>query len=398
MTFKILSLDGGGTWALIEVQALIKLYGENTTGHQVLADFDLVAANSAGSLVLAGLAEDLPLGAILDYFKDAEKRGSLFQSTLMNPNQLLERVGIEAKYSQQLKLPAIQKLLKKTGALALAGLMKDVKGPNGQAVHLLIIGFDYDTKRAVFFRSAPAVRGGWGQGQAATLPLAGAVHASTNAPVTYFDWPAEIPGCESWYWDGGVSGCNNPSLVAVVEATVLGHDPKELRILSLGTGTDVRPIGKNAPFEVPQDDPSVLGTDLKKLATAILDDPPDAASFIAHVMTGGNDGVPAPAVSRIVRMSPLICALPDGKGGYELPQNWSLDQFKHFCQIDLPALDQNDTNYLVAYGSLWLKDGVPNQPIAANGAKFDPAHPEIGYPVFSQALAAWRALSLPAAA
>ena len=54
MTYRILSLDGGGSWALIQVRALIDMYGGGTTGHQVLQDFDMVAANSGGSVVLGG--------------------------------------------------------------------------------------------------------------------------------------------------------------------------------------------------------------------------------------------------------------------------------------------------------------------------------------------------------
>jgi uncharacterized protein len=50
MEFRILSLDGGGAWALIEVRTLIKLYSETTTGHQILKDFDLVAAIPAAVL------------------------------------------------------------------------------------------------------------------------------------------------------------------------------------------------------------------------------------------------------------------------------------------------------------------------------------------------------------
>ena len=39
--FRVLALDGGGSWAIIQAMALVKLYDENTTGHEVLADFDL---------------------------------------------------------------------------------------------------------------------------------------------------------------------------------------------------------------------------------------------------------------------------------------------------------------------------------------------------------------------
>ena len=44
--YRILSLDGGGTWSLIQVKALIALYSKDTSGHAVLRAFDLVAADS----------------------------------------------------------------------------------------------------------------------------------------------------------------------------------------------------------------------------------------------------------------------------------------------------------------------------------------------------------------
>jgi uncharacterized protein len=52
MNYRVLSLDGGGTWALIQTKALIALYNDKTSGQSVLQDFDLVAANSGGSIVL----------------------------------------------------------------------------------------------------------------------------------------------------------------------------------------------------------------------------------------------------------------------------------------------------------------------------------------------------------
>ncbi len=76
--YRILSLDGGGTWALIEVMALIDLYGGSTTGHQVLSDFDMVAANSGGSIVLGGLVDDMKLDDLLSFFLSQQKRDSVF--------------------------------------------------------------------------------------------------------------------------------------------------------------------------------------------------------------------------------------------------------------------------------------------------------------------------------
>jgi hypothetical protein len=50
--YRILCLDGGGRWSLISVMALQKIFGERARGYDILASFDLVAANSGGSIVL----------------------------------------------------------------------------------------------------------------------------------------------------------------------------------------------------------------------------------------------------------------------------------------------------------------------------------------------------------
>src|SRR5262249_24849135 len=75
MTYRILSLDGRGPWALIEVRALLAIYkDENKRGREVLSDFDMVVANSAGSIVLGGLLEDMTLSELLACFENREKR------------------------------------------------------------------------------------------------------------------------------------------------------------------------------------------------------------------------------------------------------------------------------------------------------------------------------------
>ena len=76
--YQILSLDGGGSWALIQVKVLIDLFGANTKGHEVLRQFDLVAANSGGSIVAAGLIENYSLQEILNFFEDEKIRTSIF--------------------------------------------------------------------------------------------------------------------------------------------------------------------------------------------------------------------------------------------------------------------------------------------------------------------------------
>jgi hypothetical protein len=396
MAYRILSLDGGGAWALIQVRTLINLYGGNTTGHQVLQKFDLAAANSGGSLVLAGLVENLRLSDIAQYFLDETKRRSIFSPTSSIVDTVLERtLGFGPKYSASAKLPAIERLLPTTGDAPLAGSMNHLNGPGGAPVHLLVVGFDYDLNRAVYFRSAAANGPGLGVGEPARVTLAGAVHASTNAPVNYFDGPAILPGAADRYWDGGITGNNNPALIAVVEALVLGQQAGNIHVLSLGTGNVsfplVTPGAARAPLELPRSNSS-LTADLQKLATAIVDDPPDAATFIAHTITGGGSGLAAPAVSRIVRMSPLVSPLPVAGGGWQPPQGWSVAQFLYLGNLGFDAVAQNDITYVDDYCSSWLGDLAPNQPIRANGKAFDPFNPEIGYAKFSAARAAWASL------
>ena len=47
MAYKILSLDGGGSWALIQARVLLDMYGD-ISGHKLLQEFDMVISNSGG--------------------------------------------------------------------------------------------------------------------------------------------------------------------------------------------------------------------------------------------------------------------------------------------------------------------------------------------------------------
>ena len=234
MPFRVLTLDGGGAWAITEVRALMKLYGDDATGHEVLRNFDLVAANSGGAIVAAGLVENLPLSQVAQYFLDQTKRQAIFSPTKKPLDVILGPIGLAPKYSAAAKLIALQSLMPNTGGKPVGGILNDITGPSGMPVHLLIVSFDYDQNRAVFFRSAVAgTTGEWGEGQPANATLADAVHASSNAPVLFFDAPADLSGDPDEYWDGAITGNNNPAVVAVTEAIVLGQNAQNINVLSL---------------------------------------------------------------------------------------------------------------------------------------------------------------------
>ena len=380
--FRVLSLDGGGSWALIEVMALIDLYGGDTTGHQVLSDFDLAAANSGGSIVLGALAEDMTLTGILNFFLSEEKRKSVFVEKLHLPDT--------PKYKTEDKLKGLQAALPQRGGWLLRDAAADIPSQTGKAVHLLIVGFDYDRSRSRFFRSAPASGPAWGDGDPAQVRVAEAIHASTNAPVLFFDKPAEFPSEPGKrYWDGAITGCNNPVLAGVAEAVVLGQTPDSIVALAIGTGTVCRPPApadaSDSALYAPPEDPGVLH-DVEKMATAIIDDPPDAASFLAHVLTGGSPRLPAPVDSRIVRMSPMLSPVRDADGNWTLPQGLDENAFGTLANLAMDAVDQDQVLAIQNFASLWLQDKVRNQPIRMNGD----LGRELGQDWYSQAKAAWQ--------
>jgi len=391
MGYRILSLDGGGSWALIEVRALIELYSPTTTGHQVLADFDLVAGNSGGSQVLAGLLEDLPLKDLLAYYQDEAMRRSLFSPT---PNWfyrwLNRHIGIGPAYSTQRKLEVLQEHLPKTGSKTLAEAAKGL-GRGAADIHILIIGFDYDANRSAFFRSGSTVGPGWGHGHAADATLAEAIHASTNAPVNYFDGPAILPS-GGRFWDGGITGCNNPSLAAVTEAIGRGQTPTDIIVLSLGTGTVSLPTRSpkdptDSPFIRPPGKTGLLN-DIHRLATSIMDDPPDVATFLAHVMTGGDTNIAGSPASRVVRMNPKISPV-GAPGAWGPPGKMTDQQFKDISTLAVDALEQKDVDKIAAYTELWLKGEVPNQPIREDTTTMKL---ELGSATFKEAASLWQGL------
>jgi uncharacterized protein len=411
MRYRILSLDGGGVWALIEAKALIALYGPDTEGHDVLREFDLVAANSAGSIVLGALAANLTLGKSLSLFEDERTLDDIFSpasltdvllnglaeafAALMPEDSSLNLTGIVPKYSTERKLAALKHVLapggKGVGDVPLPQAAARIPRHGPEDIHLLITAFDYDLNRALFFRSSETKGPQWGEGQASDVTLAQAIHASSTAPVSYFDKPAQFPHRRGRYWDGAITGCNNPVLAAVTEAVGKGQDPREVAVLSIGTATVAlprqEPGNPPSPFVQP-----ILGSgivpDLRKVATAIIDDPPDIATFLAHVMTGSGRGVKSPADSRIVRMNPLIAPVKKA-GRLSAPGSMTPEEFDFLKKLGLDAIKKPEVDAIAGYADLWLKDAAPNQPIRMNGKTFKA---EVGQGKFSEAEAAWEAI------
>jgi uncharacterized protein len=392
--YKILSLDGGGSWALIQVKALQDLYGENAGGHDVLRRFDLVAATSGGSIVAGMLATGVPLSKILAFFKDEAGRKKIFVRLRGIP--IVPTIfHIGPKYSTPAKFEGLKSLLGEAGSRVMEDLPGYVSGRTAKP-DFLITSFGYDRERVVYFRSDLKSRA------SSFLPagspqkhftLAEAIHASSTPPVNYFKEPAEFSGGR--YWDGGVSGNNNPALSAVVEAVSNGHSPNSIRVLSIGTGLVFLPTegpAEAAELLVTRVKPGLI-TDIQKLATTILDDPPDAASFISHVMLGQrlpNDAKDFVTDTSLVRMNPLLQPVLNN-GKWSVPWGSGAKELKEFTSLKtlgLDAIENDEIRLIEDFCDRWTHGSVVNQPIRARSD----LSCEIGHGLYRSAKSHWQTL------
>jgi hypothetical protein len=406
---RILCLDGGGRWSLISVMALQAIFGERAQGHDILRGFDLVAANSGGSIVLGGLVENKSLAELLDLFSTS---GLLFPReplfTLARLGHWLARrvLHFGPKYDTATKLERLKQLMPEYGSEKLIDVPAKLRRAIGTITHVIIVGFDYDWKRAKIFRSnAESLANASGP---TTATLAEAIHASSTAPVNYFNAPARVAGrvtAGNRFWDGAVTGQNNPVLAAVTEALANGQGrlrQRDIRVLSLGTGAVSLPVVEKRSRKergvVNLPERSGLLHDLKELSESILDDPPDAATFEAWVMLGN----PIPVVhtgkllaeelqahpdpTTLVRMNPLVRPRLNDANAWVPPDGLTVPEFRRLTNIDLDARVPEDVSLLVKFARAWLNDQVGNQPIRENPYTFEP---RIGHTRFSQARDAW---------
>jgi hypothetical protein len=179
----------------------------------------------------------------------------------------------------------------------------------------------------------------------------------------------------------------------VTEAIAKGQKAADIVALSLGTATVALPWPKPgetpSPYLTSKAEAGIV-PDLRKLATSILDDPPDIATYLAHVMTGGGDGLNRPpADSRIVRMNPLISPVKNAAQQWSAPASMTSAQFAYLAKLDMDAVEQAQVDAISRYADLWLKNEALNQPIRMNGDTLDR---ELGQSRFSDATAAWNAI------
>jgi hypothetical protein len=418
-SFDILSLDGGGTWALIQARILQEKYGKDTTGHTVLKDFDLVIANSGGSLVLAYLCSNATLGEIVRTFNDTEVLQSIFKKKFISHIPKLKE--FLPNYDTENKFKVFKKyLVNKTNGVDYGSqLLTALPALIGkELLQIIITGFDYDKERAVYFRSNDkSMMEGYKVQEAVTgsaiydfkaVTLAQAIHASSNAPVQFFDDPAQFPLTKlnegatltknHLFWDGAVGGNNNPVKSAVLEALANGFSRDKIRIVSIGTANTIRPILYKEQNEAkPEPGCDFLCRtskidgwieDLSRMASSILSDPPDAATFDAHQILG----LPYEHnCKRLIRINPLVKPILIDNvwtmpGEKEEGKKWTNDEMKTLFTMDMAIATTEGVRLINKLCDSFFNDKFDNQGIRLGGEKVEAI---LGHKVYSQAMTDW---------
>jgi hypothetical protein len=259
--YKILSLDGGGSWSILQVLALKDIFqkkypNKEIKGHEVLRHFDLVIANSGGSMVLAALACNWTFDEIIKLFDDKAIRERIFKRLNFRqryfPTNLMQLFGVKSvgtRYSTTAKKKALVDILRvdnkrKLNDVMLSNLPKII---GKESLEIVVTTFNIINKRAKLFRSNKNSKARAefvaGLDHFDEVSLVEAIHGASNAPVNYFDFPAifspEGTRRRFYLWDGALGGFNNPVMAGITEAFANNVDRENICVLSIGTGCKI---------------------------------------------------------------------------------------------------------------------------------------------------------------
>ena len=370
MAYKILSLDGGGSWAILQLLTLKHKYG-NVKGHEILRNFDMIIANSGGSIVLAALAENWAVDKALSLFDNKEVREQVFRKNSFKnrffPIDYIRLFGaIGPKYSAPQKGKAFRKLFPELDKRQMDELPKFI---GKESLKLIVCTYDALNNRAKFFRS-------YGEEENYdSVRMTQAIHGSSNAPIQYFDFPARFKAKNSdiFYelWDGALGGFNNPVSAGVIEALKEGVDLDDVKVVSLGTRNKLmsnddkkrfyqvkqitqRERRKKLKFWRLKYQREYFSKTILNQATTILYEPPDWANYVAYMflLRNGHEDID----KRLIRMSPMIHLYKDAS-----PEIQEL--IHKLYKLDMDLTEDKDVELIKECFERWSKDEIFNQPI-----------------------------------
>lgn len=385
--YKILSLDGGGSWAILQALALEKIFKEKypereIRGHEILKHFDFVVANSGGSLILAALCCDWSITNIKEVFLDGESLQKVFSPIKKRqkyfPFNLLRALGITTfgtRYSTTEKREALESLLKfkdgnRLGSLNISQIPEIIGKPS---LRIMVCTFDIPNKRAKLFKS-------WNtkDNPLDEISLVKAVHGSSNAPINYFDFPAVFSPKDSkrryYLWDGALGGFNNPVSAAVTESLANGNDRSKIRVLSLGTGNKVATDSEIEHFHIEYYSTLIghsfwkklgLGRSfvgfrffeqtIKNLSQSILFEPQLWSNYSTYVTLTAPDMNSKEQLVKFIRLSPQLFS--------ETSNEELKDLVRKLIGLDMDITSTEEITLLFDCFKAWERGKISNEPI-----------------------------------
>ncbi|MBE9182901.1 patatin-like phospholipase family protein [Oculatella sp. LEGE 06141] len=291
MSFRILSIDGGG---IREIVAARMLQAIEQQLNQPLRDyFDLITGTSTGAIIAAGLMIGRSAAQLVDLYLNKGQIIFPYRSWFN-----LQRLGLIVKYGLSAPKFADDGLIRVIQSeIGLDKLLADVSPDPHEATKLMITSYDTVRRLPIIFKS-------WRHEEwYASVPLWETCVCSASAP-TYF--PAHLlvanhQGNVAKFSmiDGGV-GANNPVACAVAEAirllrsgtvpgeraeTSLDRIVDEISVLSVGTGE----LGRSLPWQEVRGWGAIDWA--PRIVDVIMDAPADIHRYIAEqiVTTAGTE-------------------------------------------------------------------------------------------------------------
>jgi uncharacterized protein len=394
--FNILSLDGGGSWAILQLLTLREKYGD-LPGHEILKNFDLVIGSSGGSIVLAALAENWTVPQALALFEDRAYRERIFSANRFGERffpvdylRLFSPFG--PKYSAERKGKAFEALFPEVSAR----IMCDLPGFIGKdSLKMVVCAYDALNNRAKFFKS-------FDEGDDEYVTLTQAIHGSTNAPILYFDFPASFRPAKGktdyQLWDGALGGFNNPVVAGIIEAMKLDVPLGNIRLISIGTGSRLMSMAEKTRFaEVTRLAQlqrgkkymfTKLGAQLEffkstvlNQARTILYEPPDWANYVAYMFLQ-IEQKEGRLVDNFIRLSPMI----------HIDKNTdpaSIPLVEKLYTLDMDLVNDEDIKILKDCFAHWKAGSIKNQPVRYKITGENEMVYVTGYQTFEEAMNCW---------
>lgn len=239
-TYNILSLDGGGIRGYISSLILkdleTSLYINESSYSPLLNKFDLITGSSTGSLIMALLAKGYKAESIPSIY---EKWGPIiFSDTPFNIttnsdfnlspnnkllnllNSLKSKLGLAPRFSTEKLQSIAQHLVPGAFEVSLEEFDKE-------SLELLVPLYDVLNDKLTLVSSKHK-----------ELLMSEIVVASSCFPTVFGAQELEINKIKSLYMDGGIA-VSNPSLLGVIHALNSGYELGDIRLVSIGTGTNV---------------------------------------------------------------------------------------------------------------------------------------------------------------